>query len=300
MSEILKHCPSCLAAEHFEVDRQGECGLRMCQRCSLLFVSPRPTREETEAIYSREYFEGTSEFGNPEGYQSHAGGYLARASFLVDWLCSKTGLQGGRWLDVGCGPGYLVEAAARAGFDACGVDVSLDAVEAGIGRGLSLLHGAAEDLGKLVTPEFQVVSMLDTLFHVREPRQVLFAASKLLSTGGILLAGPFDLGPGLSIAPGQTRQFDFDQLGVPEHLSFVNQRSMECVLPELGFSQLRFEPMAQSPGAVVKKHAGFLPIWLLDLFRRILRLFPRFRVWLHRLAGKQVNRQAGYVIAVKN
>ena len=297
MSEILECCPSCLAREHWEVDRRGECGLRICQRCSLLFVSPRPTREETDAIYSREYFEGTSEFGNPEGYQAHAGGYLARARFLVDWLRSKTGMSGGRWLDVGCGPGYLVEAAALAGFEASGVDVSLDAVEAGIGRGLQLQHGAAEDLVRMVKPGVQVVSMLDTLFHVREPRQVLSAASELLSPGGILLAGPFDLGPGPSIAPGQSRRFDFEKLGVPEHLSFVNQRSMECVLPELGFTQLRFEPMVQSPGAVIKKHASFIPTWLLDVLRRILRAFPHLRMWLHRLAGRQVNRQAGYVIA---
>jgi len=216
---------------------------------------------------------------------------------MVEWLRSKTQLQGGRWLDVGCGPGYLVEAASQAGFDATGVDVSIDAVEAGIGRGLHLIHGTGEELLKLVKPGFQVLTMFDTLFHLREPRSVLTAAKSLLVPGGVLMAGPFDLEVTGSIAKQGSTQYDFQAMGVPEHLSFVNQRSMEVVLQELGFEKLRFEPMVQSPGAVVSQHAGFLPAWLVTLVRSFLRRLPWLQRWLHRVAARRVNREAGYVLA---
>lgn len=296
-TEFLERCPSCLSPDHREVGTDGLCGLRRCSRCTLLFVSPRPTQAETEQIYSQEYFQGSSKYGNPTGYQQNASGYLARAHLMVEWLRSKTQLQGGRWLDVGCGPGYLVEAASQAGFDAIGVDVSIDAVEAGIGRGLQLIHGTGEELLQLVKPGFQVLTMFDTLFHLREPRNVLTAAKSLLVPGGVLVAGPFDLDVGGNTPAVGPAQYDFQAMGVPEHLSFVNQRSMTVVLQELGFENLCFEPMVQSPGAVVQQHAGFLPSWLVALVRRLLRRLPWLQRWLHRVAARRVNRQAGYVLA---
>jgi len=265
----------------------------------MLFVSPRPREEDLDEIYGHDYFHGTGQFGNPDGYQEHATGYLTRARLMVGWLTSSCKISRGRWLDIGCGPGYLVQAAAEAGFEALGVDVSVEAVELGRSRGLKLFHSKAEKVGATVTGAFQVITLFDTLFHLQQPRIVLDQAFRLLASGGVLMAGPFDLHANpLKPQPGRER-LDPKAMGVPEHLSFVNQTSMEVLLHSLGFKNLRFVPMPRNPGEVVQRRVGRIPGWLLSLVKRVLDFFPGLRLLLHRVLARQVNLEAGYVIAVR-
>lgn len=296
--ESLDSCTSCQFEGTREIVRQGEYGLRQCRRCSMLYVSPRPTPEFLAQLYEEDYFDGTGSLGNPEGYLSQASGYRARSGFMVEWMQKLCGLPGGRWLDVGCGPGFLVEAASRAGYDACGLDVSKTAVKFGRENlGLNLAVGHAEDLAECISGSFDVVTLFDCLFHVRDPRLVLKYVHAKLKSGGVLFAGPFDLHP-----PGwkpPTVIHNIESLGIPEHVSFVNQTSMEFLLNELDFRDLRFLPMPEAPSTVLAQQFGLVPPWLMGLLRKLVRRVGFVQKNLHRAASRVVNRKAGYVFATK-
>lgn len=85
---------------------------------------------------------------------------------------------GGRWLDVGCGPGLLTRLAAARGFEAIGVDASAAMVESARANGRS---AAAVTAGRSHTPgaRFEQAS-LDDLVASGVSARVVSAASLLL------------------------------------------------------------------------------------------------------------------------
>ena len=73
----------------------------------------------------------------------------------------------GRWLDVGCSAGFVVEAATAAGFEAHGVEVEAAAVDYAT-RELGLKNVSCGTLEEQAYPaaHFDVVSLYDVIEHV--------------------------------------------------------------------------------------------------------------------------------------
>jgi len=293
-------CTSCGSKSHTEVGKVDVWGVRRCDRCHMVFVSPRPNADHTEAIYGESYFDGTSAHGNQSelgGYQANAPGLLARGRLMVRWVTSITGSgsgHSGTWLDIGCGPGYLVQTVINAGFRGVGVDISPDAVKFGReALGLDLHQSTAENILQVVTGPFSYISMIDTLFHLREPGLVMRHVSTLLEPGGYLFAGPFDL----TCEATASDTPDYRSWGVPEHLNFVNEESMRYLLTDLGFDSMQFLQLPLTPGDIVSSRFKFVPAGLARTARAIVRKLPRFQNAVHGLAAKSVNARAGYVLA---
>ena len=89
----------------------------------------------------------------------------------------------GRYLDVGCGGGFLVEAARDAGWKAEGLEVSAAAVEFGRGRGLDLHLGTLEE-ADLEPGAYDVITMMEVVEHVPDPVGLLRGVHDLLRPGG--------------------------------------------------------------------------------------------------------------------
>jgi SAM-dependent methyltransferase len=100
---------------------------------------------------------------------------------------------GARVLDIGTAGGAFLDAAARFGYDAHGLEPSRYLVEKGKQRGLKIEQGIIEDH---TYPEhsFDMVCLWDVLEHVPEPREALQAVRKLLKPDGILLINYPDIG----------------------------------------------------------------------------------------------------------
>lgn len=296
--ETVEACTSCRSTNARLIATQGEFGLRQCHECSLLFVSPRPTAEELTQIYTEEYFEGSGDHGNPDGYLQQASGYQTRASLMVDWISSLTKLNQGYWVDIGCGPGFIVQACQKKGFRATGLDVSEAAVKFGReDMGLDLRVCVAEQLLTEITEEAQVVTLFDCLFHLPEPREAVRQIHQILAPGGWMVAGPFDLHPEGWTPPNSIP--NLHELGIPEHLSFVNQTSMATLLKQLEFREVKFVPLPQTPSEVVSKRLGCLPGPAVKLLRSMVRRVAFLQRLVHRAASTQLNLKAGYVIARK-
>jgi SAM-dependent methyltransferase len=107
-------------------------------------------------------------------------------------LLSSLGARG-RLLDLGCAGGYLVAEAARAGFEALGLDVSEHAVrvagEVAPGR---VRQGTLETAG-YPPSSFDVVTAFDVVEHHDDPRSLLARVCGLLRPGGHFAATVPDL-----------------------------------------------------------------------------------------------------------
>lgn len=136
-----------------------------------------------------------------------------------------------RLLDIGCAYGYFVELALAAGYDAYGIDPSSYAV----GRAKQWLNGRIQEgtIGSVRFPRethFDIITMLDVVEHLADPRTDLRHVSRLLTSDGRVL-----------IATGDTESRAAKLLGrrwtfyiPPQHLFFFNRKNFTTLLLESG------------------------------------------------------------------
>ena len=91
----------------------------------------------------------------------------------------------GRFLDVGCGGGFLVETARDLGWQAEGTEVSHAACEFGRARGLAIHEGTLAD-AKLPAASFDAIALMEVVEHVSAPVALLAECAALLRPGGAL------------------------------------------------------------------------------------------------------------------
>ena len=109
----------------------------------------------------------------------------------LDWIDKLAGLQGQQVVDIGCGGGILAEAMARRGARVLGIDLAakplgvarLHALEAEV-QGLEYREVAAEALAAERPGAFGIVTCMEMLEHVPDPRSTVRACAALVRPGG--------------------------------------------------------------------------------------------------------------------
>jgi 2-polyprenyl-6-hydroxyphenyl methylase/3-demethylubiquinone-9 3-methyltransferase len=102
-------------------------------------------------------------------------------------------LAGVDLIDVGCGAGLFAEPLARLGADVGGVDPSLASIDVArrhaeeTGARVAYRAATVEELGA-EQRRFDVVSAMEVVEHVADPRAFVAAAASLVKPGGLLLA----------------------------------------------------------------------------------------------------------------
>ncbi|MFO0682468.1 MAG: class I SAM-dependent methyltransferase [Sandaracinus sp.] len=164
-----------------------------CEACGLRRAEPQPTDAELAAIYDEHYYE---QFGFVEGEHASDQGLVRtkRATFasLLASARPHFGLtRGKRLLDVGCGLGFSLLAAADAGFDAVGLD-PLAPTDPAARPGRKILRGSIETFEPPITDRFDVVTMVDMIEHVRDPVATFRAVDRLLVPRGLVICATND------------------------------------------------------------------------------------------------------------
>jgi SAM-dependent methyltransferase len=154
-----------------------------CPTCSLVFVSPRLNPEALQRFYDQpSYFEDGGVYGG------RAGGLNPAMMLQRRWMMSRlaairrTGQRSGRLLEIGSGYGLFLQVAAKAGYDAHGVELSA----AGAGRctdqGLRVFNGQLADAPD--EKKNDVICFWDTLEHVPDPLAFLIEVRRRLADDG--------------------------------------------------------------------------------------------------------------------
>jgi ubiquinone/menaquinone biosynthesis C-methylase UbiE len=147
---------------------------------------------------------------------------------------------GQRVLDLGCGEGDFAAALAEAGLEVTAADVAERALARARARHGGLHCELVPPHGPFPWPDgaFDVVWASEVIEHVADTARWLSEVRRVLASGGRLLLTTPDHGRGRRLALA-LRGFErhFDPRG--DHLRFYTRRSLDALLRDLGFGDVR-------------------------------------------------------------
>ena len=110
----------------------------------------------------------------------------------LDWINQHCSISQQQTLDVGCGGGILTESLATSGAIAKGIDLSkkalqvakLHSLETGVGVSYDLI--SAEDLAVKEPSQYDLITCMEMLEHVPDPKSIVQACATLAKPGAYL------------------------------------------------------------------------------------------------------------------
>ena len=228
----LPACPLCGNDKH-KIVFDIEPPLVKCEQCSFMFLNPQP-RVEHQQFFDETYYDGSSTKKSNEDNEDvleaeKVAVRLESCQAVVDRV-ERCLPEPGSWLDIGCGPGFLLSQARDRGWQCTGLDSSPFAPQFARERfGLDDVNtGLIEDVdfkGKT----FDVISMQHVIEHLYEPVPTMREIIKLLKPGGILYLETPDISSGSALLDGA----DWLHIKIPEHVLYFSQDTLERLMQEL-------------------------------------------------------------------
>ncbi|MEM9343000.1 MAG: class I SAM-dependent methyltransferase, partial [Pseudomonadota bacterium] len=258
-------CPLCGSSAARDTRyRQAPFAVKRCAECAHWFLSPRLVPEAADRFYtSDQYFNGSSGSGY-ENYATQKRSLQATFSRLMDAVAAR-GATGGDLLEVGSGPGYLLEVATPHFASVEGVELSeRTAREAEALSGAQVYRSVdAIDDGKA----YDCIIATHVIEHIYEP--VTFTrdlVARLRPGGFLILAAPHMNSPLRYLMGGAWPSWKY-----PEHVSFFDQKTLPDLMRRVGL---------QDPEIVPYPHAFPLPLILSKFGLSAPRWMQRFDLTL--------------------
>lgn len=172
MPEI--NCPMC-SDESFEIvtHRFDSGRIVRCSACGHIYLNPTLSDEMLTRIYKSYHGHGEDDqalMGMLKGWFSDAAGPYQLALKLID-ECG--GFEGKNVLEIGCGPGFFLNACRSQGDQVTGVDLSLHTVELAKAEfGIDVIYSGFETAaseGVLPKQTYDLVFAFEIIEHVSIP-----------------------------------------------------------------------------------------------------------------------------------
>ena len=185
-------CDLCGSEETTPRLRSEEWQLVRCNRCSLVYLNPRPDPEVIERDYDwfrHQPIQAGARSSAPRSALRNLRNKMkvlrkVREQKVLDRI--KQFVKGGRLLDVGCGTGSVAVASNDAGFEGYGLDISDIAIDIAKSHGLENMRKGTIHDTDYPDAHFDALLMMSVLEHEHFPTRALEAAHRLLKSGGHL------------------------------------------------------------------------------------------------------------------
>lgn len=221
-------CPTCGSGEYVQEMHKDHFFIVRCACCNLVYVNPVFNETQYKEVYqSQEYQEIMAPLRNEShGYRVERFG-KERVSIMKRFIHKASQVQ---YLDVGCGTGFVVEAASEEGWDAKGIDLNPATIEFGITeRKLNLKNCALEEFDA-AKESFDAISLFEVVEHLINPKTILTKAIQLLKNDGIL----FLYVPNYDSAYRMLLEKEAHFIWPTHHLNYYTPQTISYLLEQLG------------------------------------------------------------------
>lgn len=216
------------------VCRSGSYDVIECVVCGFKHLFPLPTEEELERIYQKEYYTSTI----PDYIQRHqrdSEWWTLSYKNRLNKIKALTLSGGGRFLDVGSGPGLMLHAASELGFDAFGIEPNSVAADYARSTGCQVIEDFLSPKLAETLEVFDTIHSSEVLEHIRDPLEMIVLMGSLLKPGGtICIVVPNDFNPlqqALIDSGTQTPWW----VAPPHHINYFTHKSLEQLVCSAGF-----------------------------------------------------------------
>lgn len=227
-----------------------------CRRCRFGYLNPRPTINSIAQYYPAEYFVD-------RGTSAAQRRYDAELKYLPQ--------PPGRLLDIGTAAGDFVIRASQSGWDAVGLEPSLDTVTT---DGANVVRARFPGDAPFAANTFDVITAWAVFEHLHDPMSAFRECSRLLKSTGVLVVQV----PNLVSIHGRFSKME----DVPRHIHFFSPRTLASYGRASG---LALERVYHTTDLFGGSGRGTLRLWLIRLlgqseddFFRLLSMNRRDRL----------------------
>jgi 2-polyprenyl-3-methyl-5-hydroxy-6-metoxy-1,4-benzoquinol methylase len=211
-----------------------------------LRADPIPTKEEVEKFYKEDFYSSEYRYFNDSAYEVQ----LEEKEFnetrwesiyknIVDFFgrCEDISL-----FDIGCGFALALQYFREKGLKVGGMDPAPEAVEYAKKKNIDVRLAGIEDFECIESQQFDVVTIMNTLEHLRKPADTLFNIKRyLLKDEGLLVIDvPNEFNDFQIVA---NKEFELGEWWVcpPNHINYFSVSSLKDVLQKCGYVIVNYE-----------------------------------------------------------
>jgi SAM-dependent methyltransferase len=208
-----------------------------CSQCSLVYINPIPFFEKSNYhdIAKVYYYTKFQREITPDKVEFKKRQLRSQADEISGFAPFSSGLV--KFLDIGCGPGLGVRAAADLGWEAVGIDIDSELVC--LGQEKLGVDVRCSDLieSRFLAGQFNFIQFMTVLQLLPNPLDALVEAKRLLAPGGvvlIVLPNQDGLLNQINLLIGRKHQKRFGTLILPYHLHAFTPKTLTRLIERSG------------------------------------------------------------------
>jgi 2-polyprenyl-3-methyl-5-hydroxy-6-metoxy-1,4-benzoquinol methylase len=200
--------------------------LGCCTDCGLLYLSEVPLQKGQAAEVKGGHFASNRKTTRLKAFREAELSRRGKFQFFCS-LVQKSAPPG-KWMDIGCGAGALIEVAMELGIDIEGVEPMSDRRELAIRLTGAVVHDRQIEFLDIMPASFAAVTLTDVFSHLSSPMATLSNIHRILQPGGILLLYTSEIGAGVA----KHHHYSWD-LG--DHRYYLGEHTIERYADKIGF-----------------------------------------------------------------
>ena len=240
-----------------------------CDACGFITADISITKEESEALYGKDYFHGKEYSDYTRDKDILQKNFSHRLKTIKKFM-QESHLS---LLEIGCAYGFFLDIAKSSFKNVKGIDISADAAK--YAAKVFKADAKAGDFLEMDTKPYDACCMWDTIEHLCEPERFVEKISNEISQGGILAITTSDIGS----LNAKLRGKNWRQIHPPTHLHYFSVKTLKKLLDRYGFKTLHIS----HPGNLVNVETALYTMLCLkrnktELYERVIKIFRKLRL----------------------